>query len=177
MGKMERIRNFIVGLGMIVSAAVMILFPDFGYLLVGTILSFMLMIAGIRNLIYYRSMARHMVGGRRIFYTGLLLLDMGIFAGGLVAMNGVYVMLYLLGGYAFSGLVHILRAFEAKEYSFSAWIRTLSNGIFDLAIAVLCLFFYQSQGIMVIIYCIGLVHSAILRIRSAFRRSAIVYIQ
>ncbi len=177
MGKMERIRNFIAGLGMIASAAVMILYPDFGYLLVGTILSFILMLAGIRNLIYYRSMARHMVGGRRVFYMGLLLLDMGIFVGGLVTVNGIYVILYLVGGYAFSGLVHILRAFEAKKYSSLGWIGTLSNGLFDIAIAMLCLFFFQSQEIMVVIYCIGLVHSAILRIMSAFRRSAIVYIQ
>ena len=162
---------------MIISAVVMICYPEFGYLLIGSILSFILMFTGIRNLIYYRSMARHMVGGRHILYMGLILLDMGLFLGGLVSMHPIYVMLYLLGGYAFSGLVHILRSFEAKSYSVLMWLRTLSNGLFDIAIAVLCLFFYQSQKILVLVYCIGLFHSAILRLMSAFRRSAIVYIQ
>ncbi len=177
MGKIERIRSFFTGLGMLVSAVVIFCFPEYGYLIIGSILSFILTITGLRWLIYYQSMARHMVGGRRIFFMGIIILDMGLFLGGLVSVRRIYVMLYLLGGYAFSGLVHILRALEAKRNASLMWIRILSNGVFNIAIAALCLFFYQSQETLVIVYCIGLIHSAILRIKSAFRRSAIIYIQ
>ena len=177
MRRIERIHHLLVGLGMIVAAGIMLLFPENGYLIIGSILSLILIATGIRNLNYYRTMARHMVGGRQVLYMGILLLDMGLFLGGLASVNPIYVMLYLLGGYALSGLVHILRAFEAKEYSTLRWFSAFSLGIFDIAIAGLGLYFLHSTKIMVLIYSIGLIHSAAIRIRSAFRRNDIVYIQ
>ena len=53
----------------------------------------------------------------------------------------------------------------------------MAQGVTSLLILAASLIFARDQGMLVLLYCAGLVYSAFLRIYSAFQRTAIVYIQ
>lgn len=176
MSSIERIFNIAAGVLMAASALIMIFLPDIGAIIVLLILAFSLIAFGIRTLIYYVTMARHMVGGRLQLYLGIIVLDFGAFALTLTDVPKVYIMLYLLGIHAFSAVVSILRAFEAKRFGASSWKMKFFMGIAELLIAAACGVFINSMHIMVYIYAGGLLYSAVMRIIEALRKTAIAYI-
>ncbi len=177
---LQKTRNILTALIMLAFCALLIYLPEDGSGLVLMILSFSLVIYGIRTLNYYFSMARHMVEGRGILYLGIIILDLGIFSVTVADNSDFFVIVYLLTIYLFGGIVDILRAFEAKNLSASSWKFKLSSGIVNIIIALIALIsstFFKSPRVLVYIYCAGLVYSAIARIITVFRKSAIVYIQ
>ena len=177
MGKFERVRNVLIGiLTIVVSLVMLLLEPEISFLIAAIILSFSLLGMGIRLLIYYFAMARHMVGGKIQLYVGLIVLDFGIFTMTLTDVPHLYLILYLLGTHAFGGVIDILRALEAKRNG-SSWKLKTSQGAVNLIVAILCLFSLGSTKLLVVLYCLGLFYSAVIRIISAFRKTAIVYIQ
>ena len=179
MNNIQRIRNVFVGLLAIVLSAVLFIQPPDGLRLIGLILSITLLVSGMRNIHYYFTMARHMVGGRNSLYVGVILFDLGLFA---ISANisQVYIIIYLLVIHAFSGVVDILLALDAKRMESSSWRLNLITGIGNLAIATGAVIFGLVLGntaAVVDIYAAGLLYAGILRIINAFRRTAIVYIQ
>ena len=66
---------------------------------------------------------------------------------------------------------------EARRYEAQHWRLKLINGIVNILLALSCLIFIRSMRVAVYVYCIGLCYSACMRIISAFRKNAIVYIQ
>lgn len=175
MSKAQRIKEVLFGLIALMSAALMMIDTELGYLLVAFILSIMLVVAGIRRIAYYATMARHMVGGKSVLYLGVLLLDMGIAAGSLATTPQSFIMLYLLGCHLFSGVILVLRAREQRALE-APWRLTLAHGIANILVAGACLIFRGSEQMVVYVYSLGLIYSACLRIVSAFRRTSIVYI-
>lgn len=173
----RRVLTVIIGALMLFSSCVLIIFPNQGYILVAAILSLSLVLTGIRSLIYYFNMARHMVGGRMILYIGVLTLDIGFFTFTIISVSQVYLMLYLFGTHAFSGMIDILRAREAKKYGARSWRFRMASGIVNIVIAGACCVFIGNIRIAVYIYCAGLIYSGIFRIISAFRKTSVVYIQ
>ena len=75
----QRIKNIITGVGMIAGGILMTLYPDMGIGAAALILSISLTLYGFRQIIYYITLARKMVGGRRILYRGVIILDLGLF--------------------------------------------------------------------------------------------------
>ena len=177
MSNFQRVQNVVIGLCMILCAVILLAGEDDGCYLVMLILAFSLIIRGIAELIYYVTMARHMVGGKLILFIGVVLVDFGIFTISLADESKVVVVLYLIGFHAFAGLINLLRAREAMRYKSSAWRINMAQGVTSLLILAASLLFARDQGMLVLLYCAGLVYSAVLRIYSAFRRTAIVYIQ
>ena len=177
MSNFHRVQNVVIGLCMILCAVIHLAGEDDGCYLVMLILAFSLIIRGIAELIYYVTMARHMVGGKLILFIGVVLVDFGIFTISLADESKVVVVLYLIGFHAFAGLINLLRAREAMRYKSSAWRINMAQGVTSLLILAASLLFARDQGMLVLLYCAGLVYSAVLRIYSAFRRTAIVYIQ
>ena len=177
MSNFQRVQNVVIGLCMILCAVILLAGEDDGCYLVMLILAFSLIIRGIAELIYYVTMARHMVGGKLILFIGVVLVDFGIFTISLADESKVVVVLYLIGFHAFAGLINLLRAREAMRYKSSAWRINMAQGVTSLLILAASLIFARDQGMLVLLYCAGLVYSAFLRIYSAFRRTAIVYIQ
>lgn len=177
MSKLQRATNIATGILMIICAVLMALHPKAGYVIVILFMCITLTLAGIRMIIYYFTMARHMVGGMSILYRGIILYDFGLLSGTLIGASQVYILLYLVGVHLFSGAVDIMRTLEARHYEGASWRLRLSHGIMNILIAVACLVFIRSTDVAVYIYCFGLIYSAIMRIVTAFRRTAIVYIQ
>ena len=173
----QRIKNVILGVLIILGAVILIAFPNEGLLIVAGILCLSLFIYGIKTLIYYFTMARHMVGGRIMLYLGMIVLDLGMFALMLTDIPRIYIVLYLLIIYAFSGVIEILRALEVKKNNGPSWKFKLFSGLVNIVIAILCIVFIGHTDVIVFIYSLGLIYSAIVRIVTAFRKTAIVYIQ
>lgn len=178
MGKFGRIRNVFIGILMIfLSMIMLVLEPEQGFLIAALMLSLALLVKGIGSLVYYFTMARYMVGGKIQLYVGLIVLDFGMFTLTLTDIPHLYLILYMLGTHAFGGGIDILRALEAKRNGASSWKLKASQGVVNLIVAVLCLFSLESTKLLVMLYCLGLMYSAVVRIISAFRKTAIVYIQ
>ena len=173
----QRIKNILIGIAIILGALILIAFPEEGMIITASILSLSLFIYGIKTLIYYVTMSRHMVGGRIMLYLAVLVLDLGMFTMMLTNIPKIYIVLYLVVVYAFAGVVSILRALEAKRYQAPMWKLSLISGIINVVIAILCIIFMRSTNMIVYLYCAGLIYSAIVRIVTAFRETSIVYIQ
>lgn len=173
----QRIKNVLIGILIILGAVILIAFPEEGIIITASILSLSLFVYGIKTLIYYITMTRHMVGGRIMLYLAVVVLDLGMFTMMLTNIPKMYIALYLVVVYAFSGAIDILRALEAKKYQAPSWRFSLISGIINVVIAILCIVFIGSTNMIVYLYSAGLIYSAIARIVTAFRKTAIVYIQ
>ena len=173
----QRIKNVLIGILTILGAVILIVFPEEGILITASILSISLFVYGIKTLIYYITMTRHMVGGRIMLYLAVVVLDLGMFTMMLTNIPKMYIALYLVVVYAFSGAIDIMRALEAKKYQAPSWRFSLISGIISVVIAILCIVFIGSTNMIVYLYSAGLIYSAIVRIITAFRKTAIVYIQ
>ena len=176
MTKLKRLTHIVTGLIMIFFGILLIVSPDNAYVLVISVLSLTFAAMGIKNLVYYFTMARFMVNGRLILFKGVILLDFGLVSASLVDMPKIYLILYLVAMHAFSGAVEILRAKEAKSYG-ASWKLKLSHGIVNILLALCCMIFIKMTNLAIYIYAAGLIYSAIIRIITAFRRTALVYIQ
>ena len=172
----DRIINVAIAVILILAILIQVLVPGLGYSIVVLILCASLLIYGIRQLIYYFTMARHMVDGKKILYLGILIVDAGLFTLSLSNVPPLYIMLYLIAVYAFAGVMRILRALEEKKMGSPAFKWTLLNGILHILIAALCAVFIRSADIAVYIYGAGLFISAIMRLVKAFRKNEVLYI-
>ena len=175
MTKLQRIRDILLGIIMIMTAGLMLLLPDEGYLIIILVLSLVYSFQGLSTIIYFFTMARFKTGGRAILFKGVILLDFGILTGTLTDVPRIYRLLYLVGIHAFSGVVELLRAREAASFG-GSWKLKMFHGILDLGMALICIVFIRQLSIAVIIYASGLVYSAVLRIISACRRTRLIYI-
>ena len=179
MSLMQRVRSIVAALLMIAAAVAMLIYPDNGLAFIALILSVSLTLYGLRALVYYFSMARHMVGGKRILYRGVIIFDLGIFTLTMVFNHKIYIILYLLAIHAFAGVVDVMRAMEARRFD-GPWRMDMATGVVNVAIAILaviCGFFLNSMQDIVYIYASGLIYSAVLKIVNALRKTSIIYIQ
>ena len=174
----QRIRGVFVGVLMLVFAVILIVNPsDDIYMLLIIILALGLAISGIKDIIFYFTMARHMVGGKMILVQGVIVLDFAMLTGSLSDVPKFYVLLYLIGVHAFSGVVETLRALESKRAVDGPWKLKLCHGIVNFLLAASCLIFIKHADTALIIYGIGLMYSAVIRIITAFRKTAFMVIK
>lgn len=176
MTKTQRIKNILFGLVMILAGLFFMLNPTKCYPWITSILCIGMTLRGIRLLIYYFSMARHMVDGRNMLYQAVIMIDLGLFTGALTQVPLIYVVLYLVAIHLFTGAIDILRALESRKLG-SSWKVNLAHGAINVLMAIACLVFIKKIWFAVIIYAIGLIYSGIMRIITACRRNRMVYIQ
>lgn len=175
----KRIGKILRAAVLCLTAWVMFRMGEDGFLLVSLLLSLALVVFGARNVIYYFSMARHMVGGRRILYIGVIALDFGVFTLSVSDNRGMFIVLYLLAAHAFAGVVDVMRAREARQLESPSWRLSLAEGIANIGVAAASAtagIFLGDMRALTLIYAAGLLYSALLDLISAFRRTAIVYI-
>ncbi len=173
----QRVKRVLFGLCMLAVAVIFILFPsDETYMFVVSFLALGLAIAGIKDILFYFFMARHMVGGKMILIQGVIVLDFAMITGSLADVPKIYILLYLIGIHAFSGVVEVLRAMEAKKTVDGPWKLKISHGMVNFGLAVACLIFIRHSNTALMIYSIGLIYSAVVRILSAFRKTSFILI-
>lgn len=161
---------------MILGGIALLLDPQDALLLVAMVLGFSLVIYGLHSLVYYITMARHMVGGLSILFIAVIAIDLGSLALAFYDQPRLSIVMYLVGYNAFTGIVAIARAVESKLFE-SRWLLTLAHGIVNIALAVACIVFIGSDQIVIAVFCLGLFYNAIVRLVSAFRPTEIIYIQ
>ncbi|MBR5766192.1 MAG: DUF308 domain-containing protein [Lachnospiraceae bacterium] len=176
MGKMKRFELILKAVFMILAGIIIVADPENGYQIVTAILCLSLLIYGIRMLIYYLTMARHMVGGRLILFVAVIELDFALFTMTLSDVPKLYVVLYLLAINALSGVIEILRSLESRRGGASTWKLNMTHGIINIAIAVMSLVFIKNTNMLSYMYCLGLFYSAAINVIRALRRTAIVYV-
>jgi uncharacterized membrane protein HdeD (DUF308 family) len=177
---MQRVKKVLLALMMILCSAYLVIDPETGFFVVALIVSVSLVLYGMRTLLYYLSMARHMVGGKSILFIGIIVTDLGVFILTTVDDPKLFIVVYLLAVHAFSGAMGVLRALEAKRYAAPSWKWSLLGGIANLTVAVLAVIaelFLRSTAILSFLYAATLFYSACVQLVSAFRKTAIVYIQ
>lgn len=176
----QKAKNIFGGIVMILLSLLLMFNGSGAFQLICILLCLWLFVYGIKAMVYYQTMARHMVGGRIQLYRGIILLNFGMFTLSLNTIPKAYIILYLMGIHAFSGLVDILRAREAKQLDAPAWKGSMFSGVGNLVIALLCItigFMQKSTETVVYVYSAGLFYSGMVRIISAFKKTEIIYIQ
>lgn len=172
----QKLKNVLSAVFMILIGMEMLIFWEKAYMIIIGVFSLTLEIMGISKIIFYFSMARYMVGGRNILFRGILFFDFGIFTGSLVWVPKGYVLVYLAGTLAFSGVVNIIGASEAKRIE-SSWRFKTFQGIVKILFAISCLIFLRSEVRVVDICAIGFILSALMSIASTFRRHQVITIE
>lgn len=173
----RRIVIILTGFLIVAAAVFLMIFPEIGYVVIMLVMGVSMLASGIGSLIYYFTMARHMVGGRNTLYAALIRIDLAILTLSLSDIPRLFIMLYLVAVFGVTGLLRVLRGLEAKKRHAPAWYWRFASGVVYLVIAFLCLIFVKNIVIMVIIYSVGLIFMGIGRIAKGFYRSKIVYIQ
>ena len=177
MTKARRAGVFLTGILLILVGALLIAYPDVGYLVVEIILVAGLIIRGLKALIYYITLARFMVGGKSTLYKAVILLDFAFLTYSLDDIPRAYFLLYVIIIHAFTGFISVLRANESRKMGAKSWKFKFAQGIINLLIPVICAVFISNPDIAVVIYGMGLVVSGIGRMITAFRKTALVYVQ
>ena len=180
MTKLGRILSVISALFMIAIAILMFYLDAMhGLRLVLLVIQAGMTLRGLQVIIYYFSMARHMVGGKNVLFRGMIFLDLGVLAGAIFEHPAAYILIYISLLHIFNGLVSVLRANESRKIG-ASWKLKMAYGVTNILLAlvvVICGIVFGRLRITVWIYSIGLIYSSILRIISSLRKTEIVYIQ
>lgn len=177
MTKAGRIQNTLIGLFTVLAGGLIIAIGADAYAFIIRVLGIVLAIDGIRRLVFFAKMARHMVGGRSILYRGVIMLDIGIFTVSLSHVPTIILVMYLAGIHGFAGIIDILRSAESRRLQAPRWKLEMGTGIGNVIIALLCLVFLKEIEVAILIYGAGLIYTGVIRMIQSFRRTAIIYIQ
>lgn len=175
-----KVWNIIVGVISLIMGVVLFFYPEKGIVAIAIIVSLSFTINGLNSMLYYFTMARNMVSGRRMLFRGMIYLDLGILTSAMITGAGTYIAMYLAGMHAFTGVVDLLRSIEAKKAGAHDWYWTAINGGVNLVIAIAVIIggiVLDSTETVVYIYAAGVISYGIQRIVAVFRKTAIVYIQ
>ena len=180
MTKVQRFNSFAGGLITVFYAFVLYSVPFMSVDIISSVVSVSLLFLGIRSLYFYATMSRHMVGGLRSLFYGIILLDLGIFAVMLKSFPSMSVIIYVLVIRVFYGVTDIMVALRAIKLKSKSWRIKLLTGLGNLGLGVLALYFgLTGEDIfnVIYIYAIGVAYTGIMRMANAFRRTAVPYIQ
>lgn len=177
MNHWQRIKSIVSGLFMLLAVLVILISDEGVTAWIVLALAYTLILKGLNMLLYYFTMARHMVGGLASLLAGVLLIDFGVLSVSFSDEPLSYMFLYLAGWNAFSGLIALLRALEARRNGGRSWKFNTLYGVINISVALACLVYRDKPEILCQVYCLGLGYSGIVRIVNGFRRTEIVYIQ
>ncbi|MBQ2093354.1 MAG: DUF308 domain-containing protein, partial [Ruminococcus sp.] len=136
MSKFKRIRDVILGVFMILLALLMILLPENSLGIVVLILTVSMFAYGFRLLWFYFTMSRHMVGGKATLYRAIIVLDLALFLVSAAALSRIIVLIYLIFIFIFTGIIDILRSFEAKSNGAANWRFKMTTGVITVFLAI-----------------------------------------
>ena len=173
----KKIVEIISSVGILFLALILLMGQNDALEIAAGILCLTMLVVGIRYMVIYFTMARYMVDGRKLFYYGLIILDMSFLCGVVLDRSHRLLLLYLVGMHAFYGVVQLLRALEEKKYDTSAWKFKLLTALINLGISVACIFFIRQESTMAMIFGGGLIYTAVVKFITAFRKEENYVIQ
>ena len=118
------------------------------------------------------------MGGKSIFYSALILVDLGIFTMTVITIPKIYLVCHLLISHGFSGIVDMLKAYEDKKMEASSWRMSFLYGFGNLLISIAALGCAVAglNWLVVDLYSAGLAYAGIMQMVSSFRKTAVIYI-
>ena len=180
MSKIQRFNSFAVGLLMVFYGFVLYWAAFISVNIICMVSSVALLVVGIKNLYYYVTMARHMVGGKYSLFYGFILMDLGIFASMINSLPRIYIMLYLLVIHTFYGATDVMVALQAKKLKSSSWRLKMITGLGNITVGILAMYFGFTEVTIykvIYIYALGMAYTGVMKMANAFRRTAVPYIQ
>lgn len=177
MSKARRVWTVIGAFFAVIGALVIVLEPDTCLELIAFGISVTLTFYGAKFLIYYLTHAQHMVGGKWFLLIGLILLDMGVFATVIYEQARIMTVIYVIGAHLVAGVLSIVRTVGNKKDNNPGWKIDLAHGIASISQVVLCIVFIHSAMIIAVSYAIYVLYYVTLMLISAFKKTAIVYVQ
>ena len=177
MSRLQKATDLIEAGVLLVAATIIIVRPGAGYPIVLLMLSLALVFNGLSSLWYYFTMARHMVGGWRSLFTGILVLDAGLFTISLNQLPRIYILLYLSAVYIFKGGIDIVNAINAIKMESTHYKAKMVAGIINVVLGISCIALMKWDDYVVFVYAGGLVYNAVVKIVGFFRKEELVYIQ
>lgn len=180
MTKIQRVKSFLGGLVTVLFGGILYWVPFMGVDLISLVVTVSLLVLGLKNLLFYAAMSRHMVGGKYSLFAGIILTDLGVCALMIKNFPPVYIMIYLLLIHSFYGATDIMVALRARRLKSKSWRIKLFTGLGNLTLGVLAIIFgFTGEDIfsVIYIYALGVVYTGIMRMANAFRRTAVPYIQ
>ncbi len=176
MGRIARFGHALLGLLMLLCSFLLFIDPQGGVNLVAGILSLMMLSYGIQKLIYYFTMARHMVGGYSLLFVGIIAIDLGAFSLTLLDQPHIPIVVYLVSYFGIMGVAGILRAVEGRRFGLK-WGASLAHGIVSLLLVLACIIFIGNTDLVMTVFSIGLGYSAIRHIGTSLRKTDVIFIQ
>jgi len=177
MSKFQRINNIIMGVLMILCGLLLISDIDDGYKLVILLVEISLFIDAIKNIVYYFTMARHMVDGRKMLYRGVFSLDLALFAWAIMDVPGFMIVIYIDVVIGFMGGVTVFKAFQERKLGHEIWKKDMLKGALILIIFLAMIPMAKSVRTCVILYAIGIIASGIRHIIKAIKKPQLIIIQ
>lgn len=177
MNSFQRLKKILAGCLMFLCGVFFLLYPDNAYIMLAVILAIALAIKGIRDIYFYFSIARYMVGGKMILFQGVIMLDFAMLSGALTNLPQPMVMVYLIVVHLFSGVVEVLRAMEAKKTVNGSWKLKFCHGIINLLLGLVCFATIWHPSIPIIVFSLGLMYSGVMQVIEAFQKTTFVLIK
>ena len=78
MTKIQRVKSFLGGLVTVLFGGILYWVPFMGVDLISLVVTVSLLVLGLKNLLFYATMSRHMVGGKYSLFAGIILTELGI---------------------------------------------------------------------------------------------------
>ena len=180
MTKIQRVKSFLGGLVTVLFGGILYWVPFMGVDLISLVVTVSLLVLGLKNLLFYAAMSRHMVGGKYSLFAGIILTELGICVYMMKSFSPVYVMFYLLAIHSFYGIVDIMVALRARKLRSKSWRIKLLTGLGNLSLGILAIYFgFTGEDVFMVIYiyALGIAYTGIMRMANAFRRTAVPYIE
>lgn len=177
MSKARRVWTIIGAAFALIGALAIVLMPDMALEFLALGISITLTYYGAKFLIYYLTHAQHMVGGKWFLLIGLILFDMGVFAIAIYDQAKIITVIYVIGTHLVSGILSMIRVAGNKKDNNPGWKTDLVQGIASISQVILCIIFINSVTIISISYAIYTIYYATMMVISAFKKTAIVYVQ
>ena len=177
MSKVRRVLTIIVSLFGILGAVILMLIPDYSYEVLALGISLTLVYYGVRYIIYYLTNAQHMVGGKWFLLIGIIMFDMGVFVTAIYDRAQRITLIYIISAQLIAAVLGLIRTIGDKKDNNPSWKLHLAQTIASFIQVILCVVFINSDMVPLYLYCIYAIYTAILLIISAFKKTAIVYVQ
>lgn len=148
MTRLQRVGNVIFGLLMIACGILLLTDPEDGLYLVLVILGGALLLSGVRSLVQYATLARHMVNGKTLLYVGVFEIDLSLVAILYLGDPALVVALYLVGTSLLSGGIGLVQSLKEKSFG-TRWKLDLARNAVLLATGIASLCFLQTPKVLV----------------------------
>ena len=173
----KRILYMLYGYANIAASMLVITLPEEASQMIIFVLTVSLFVRSIKSFIYYFNYACYMVGGVRILFRGILLLDFAIFLNFVEKTSTIISLGYLIAVFCMEGVLEIIHALDAGRFQAKGWKLDFALGLMKVIYAVVSLFYINSLKTLSILYAVALLNSAWRKFAMAFQKPKLTAIQ